>query len=391
MRKATVLVAIAMALALLVTSCGAHEDTEFGRVTADMPGGFELPAPKEVVPAFVVVVPGGDLDDHAARRVRNIDAVKAAALLRVTKVNVESPTGDVPLQLATTQPLRFRPVAPHPTRDADFVWTSLIAGQAVLTYEAAQKLGVEGAEPLAIEGLDEVRVGAFAENGTPTNLADILVADHIIDQLPGDPRDMLVVGTEQATDSNELARALTRVIPKAQLVPLIQVVGGGGLAAGDAPDPVARGSAEQGLGGTMSFTILEDGWIEPEEAWVQANIASATVPIIGEVTCHRVMIPQLAAALAEIERDGLASLIRPEEYAGCYAPRFIDRNPNLPLSNHAFGLAVDLNTGTNQLGTPGDMDPRVVAIFEKWGFEWGGHWERPDPMHFELARLLPQT
>jgi hypothetical protein len=34
------------------------------------------------------------------------------------------------------------------------------------------------------------------------------------------------------------------------------------------------------------------------------------------------------------------------------------------------------------------MDPRIVKIFEKWGFVWGGYWDRPDPMHFELARLI---
>ena len=51
---------------------------------------------------------------------------------------------------------------------------------------------------------------------------------------------------------------------------------------------------------------------------------------------------------------------------------------------HAFGLAVDLNVKENPLGSSGNMDPRVVEIFEDWGFEWGGLWARPDPMHFEL-------
>jgi hypothetical protein len=55
---------------------------------------------------------------------------------------------------------------------------------------------------------------------------------------------------------------------------------------------------------------------------------------------------------------------------------------------HAFGLAVDLNVSTNLFGTRGDMDPRVVEIFEKWGFLWGGRWSQPDPMHFELTRLV---
>ena len=34
------------------------------------------------------------------------------------------------------------------------------------------------------------------------------------------------------------------------------------------------------------------------------------------------------------------------------------------------------------------MDMRIVEVFEKWGFEWGGHWRRPDGMHFELKRIV---
>jgi hypothetical protein len=69
-------------------------------------------------------------------------------------------------------------------------------------------------------------------------------------------------------------------------------------------------------------------------------------------------------------------------------PRFVDRNSRKPLSMHAFGLAIDLNVSENHLGTRGNMDPRIVEIFAKWGFVWGGYWGRPDPMHFELARLI---
>jgi hypothetical protein len=325
--------------------------------------------------------------------VQRLDEVSAAALITVSQVEVEGPAGKIPLQLGAITPLRFRSVAPDPTRDADFVWTSLIGGQAVVTYEAASELGVEGAADLRIPGLEGVKVGAFAENGTPSNFADILVSDHIVKRMPGEPIQIVVVGTEEGSDADTggIEDDLKRALPDARLLPLIQVFGNDEITSDAAPQPLARGEAEAGLGGTMSFTILDDGWIRPDAAWVEANIAEATVPILGAVTCHRVMIPQLAAALGEIESEGLASLIRPEDYAGCYAPRFIDRNPDLPLSNHAFGLAVDLNSDTNPLGTTGDMDPRVVEIFEKWGFEWGGRWERPDPMHFELARLFSDS
>lgn len=378
---------VALCLALLA-ACGGHEEPRFGEVTAEMPGGFELPPPVEAVPTYAAF-PRTEVRAADLRRVQRLNEVSAAALLTVSQVEVEGPAGKVPLQVGATTPLKFRPVAPDPTRDADFVWTSLIGGQAVVTYEAAAELGVDGAADLGIPGMTGVKVGAFAENGTPSNFADVLVSDHIVKQMPGAPIQIVVVGTEGGdVDSEALASGLRSALPEARLLPLVQVFGDDEITSDAAPRPLARGEAEAGLGGTMTFTVLDDGWVRPDEAWVEANIAQAEVPILGSVTCHRVMIPQLAAALREIESEGLASLIRPEDYAGCYAPRFIDRNPDLPLSNHAFGLAIDLNSDTNQLGTSGDMDPRVVEIFQKWGFEWGGHWERPDPMHFELARLL---
>jgi hypothetical protein len=58
-------------------------------------------------------------------------------------------------------------------------------------------------------------------------------------------------------------------------------------------------------------------------------------------------------------------------------------------SNHAFGLAVDINALANVLGTSGDMPEDVVRQWEAEGGEWGGDWERPDPMHFE-THLTPK-
>ena len=58
-------------------------------------------------------------------------------------------------------------------------------------------------------------------------------------------------------------------------------------------------------------------------------------------------------------------------------------------SNHAFGLAIDVNALTNVLGTIGDMPAEVVAQWETEGGDWGGDWSRPDPMHFE-THLTPE-
>ena len=86
--------------------------------------------------------------------------------------------------------------------------------------------------------------------------------------------------------------------------------------------------------------------------------------------------------------EGLADEIHPDEYAGCYYPRYIGRDPSNGLSLHSWGIAVDLNVPGNLRGTVGEMDRRVVAIFKKWGFAWGGDWNYTDPMHFEMDKVV---
>jgi hypothetical protein len=101
------------------------------------------------------------------------------------------------------------------------------------------------------------------------------------------------------------------------------------------------------------------------------------------------MLPQLRAALDEVVRSGLAGSIHPHEYGGCFVPRFIAHDAAKGLSLHTWGMAVDLNVPGNQRGTAGRMDRRVVAVFTRWGFAWGGDWRYPDPMHFEMDRVVP--
>jgi subtilisin family serine protease len=55
------------------------------------------------------------------------------------------------------------------------------------------------------------------------------------------------------------------------------------------------------------------------------------------------------------------------------------------LSSHGYGLAVDVNTFENRRGSSGAIDPGVVAIFEAFGFRWGGFRPVQDPAHFEYS------
>jgi hypothetical protein len=129
------------------------------------------------------------------------------------------------------------------------------------------------------------------------------------------------------------------------------------------------------------------GFLQVDPAWVRAHIVTATVPILGRVTCNRAIVPQLRGAMQELQDAGLASLIH--SYAGCYVPRMVNRVPNASISHHTWGVAFDCNAATNPYGAPPHQDPRLVAILRRWGFTWGGEWIVPDGNHFEYKRPAP--
>ena len=110
------------------------------------------------------------------------------------------------------------------------------------------------------------------------------------------------------------------------------------------------------------------------------------MPIIGRATCNKIMWEPLLGALNQVIKEGLDSTLSKEEFqtsGGCYAPRRINRfNAGGAISRHAWGIAIDINVKSG-------YHPRVVEIFNSWGFAWGGTWTSPDEMHFELRDLSP--
>ena len=136
------------------------------------------------------------------------------------------------------------------------------------------------------------------------------------------------------------------------------------------------------------FQIKEkDGtWIIVEPAWRNANIERKNMPIIGRATCNKIMWEPLLGALNQVIEEGLQNTLSKDEFqksGGCYAPRRINRfNAGGAISRHAWGIAIDINVKSG-------YHPRVVEIFNNWGFAWGGTWTSPDEMHFELRDLSP--
>lgn len=137
--------------------------------------------------------------------------------------------------------------------------------------------------------------------------------------------------------------------------------------------------------------------LDPEgnvsQAWIQQNIGRAPLPYpliiswnhsqqVTSFACHRKLVDIFAKTFQAIKDAGLQQ--RLQYFGGCFNVR--QKRTSSKLSAHSWGIAIDLNPETNALGTPGNMDPAVVAIFQQFHFKWGGEFTgRKDPMHFQYC------
>jgi len=275
-------------------------------------------------------------------------------------------------------PATFRAFAPKGTAESTPVWNAVARGDVVVAHAEAKAMGLPLGEAVVLEGSKaslRARLGALAVTGLPGVVT--VVRESLAESLGLPERSGAVLGAGSG-DPVLLAEAVRKVVGSRARVDL--------LTQPAPPTAFLTGSRAAREFGAFSYRYYGDGTIEPDSSWVATNIRYARLPVIGFVQCHRLTIPQLRNAMKEIEAAGLSSLVT--SYSGCYVPRFVERNPERPVSLHTWGIAFDINAATNRIGTRGDMDPRIVAILEKWGFRWGGRWTLPDPMHFELAALI---
>jgi D-alanyl-D-alanine carboxypeptidase len=313
---------------------------------------------------------------EALGRVAGIVPVGRQSTMRIGPAGIAGTT----VTVAGVDPATFRAFTPPGTAEVTDVWAAAAAGDVVVSYALAGRLNLPlgGTVPLTGAAGQQLQatIGAFADTGLPD--IDAVVSNALADKLalPG-PNAIVLSGA--TGDPGDVARAARRLSLPGLQVDLLR-----GLADRKS---FFTSDAMRNAFGVLHYQETPDGKIIPDPAWVRANIVRAQVPILGWVMCHRLMIPQMSGALADIEAQGLAGLIHPNEYEGCYVPKLIE-DSNV-ISMHTWGLAFDINVPTNQRGTHGDMDPRVVDTFKRWGFRWGGDFRTvPDPMHFELVALM---
>jgi hypothetical protein len=141
---------------------------------------------------------------------------------------------------------------------------------------------------------------------------------------------------------------------------------------GDSVLPLAQVKARFG---EFALPGLHRG--RPDLAWTKANLVTRNVPLLGRVTCHRLVVGHLAKAMAELQRQKLGGLVDAAGFhrrGGCWSPRLVRDPRGGKLSRHAWGIAVTLEaTG----------DERLIRIMARNGFTWGGNFAHPDSTHFE--------
>lgn len=121
-----------------------------------------------------------------------------------------------------------------------------------------------------------------------------------------------------------------------------------------------------------------------------------TVPFL--MTDRNCVATQFAAAIAEVSAMSPQIDIYFEDYGGSFNWRVIDGTNR--LSSHSFGAAFDLNVDLGGYwrwaGVPegqvvdydNQMPAKLVQVFERHGFVWGGKWNHYDGMHFEYRPEL---
>jgi hypothetical protein len=352
----------------------ASGDTSYA---VDAPGPFTTLRTSDVL-----ITSTEPLSEETVEQVKGIKGVEAVVPMSWASASINGRT----LDIAAVEATDFRNFMPVATAQADFVWERLAGGEVVVDDGVDKKLVGKG--DMFTLGADEdapsVHVGAYAplhddlDKVTPF---DVIMNSKRGEQLGLPQGNALLLSTGTLTPS-QLKKDFEKVLDDKTTLKTLAIEFDVEQTA------VLTGESVNEAIGTFSYTDGPDGTVVPEKSWVNEYIRTEEVPILGTVTCNKGMLPQLRGALTEIVQMGLADKINPDEYAGCYYPRYINRSPEYGLSLHSWGIAVDLNVPGNQRGTKGEMDRTVVAIFKKWGFAWGGDWSYTDPMHFEMAKVV---
>ena len=345
-------------------------------LAVDPPGPMKSP----VETADVLIFNQEPLSETLLKRIGGLKNVAAMEPFGLGNVVIENRA----LNVAAVDPGSFRRFAPTEIAQLQPVWDRVAGGELSISPALGKRFQNEDGEIVlgSDEDAPEIHIGAYVPQTIRT---DAVVNEKWAEELDLELGNAVLISAGKASPET-LRKPLQRIVGDEASIQNLDIASRIGLDPKASYTAVPTGGTIGDVVGTFNYSVLGGGRIAPDPAWVASHISTEVMPIIGPMTCNKEIFPQLRAALDEVVATGLANELHPDEYAGCYYPRFIAGTTT--LSNHSFGLAMDFNVPGNQRGTSGEMDRTVVSIFKKWGFAWGGDWNYTDPMHFELSSVV---
>jgi hypothetical protein len=352
----------------------------------------EVPSTRPQPPGAYLVWTSGGMPDGFRQEVRHLDGIRRSVVVSSDNAWLDrswSAQGEViddprpgyaiPLEVAAVDPREFAPFLPPADRS---VVLSIADGEGVLGQSSAR---LRGLGPGAVMRFGDVRVEVAAILPDELVGANELMVSREVGRSIGVTQDryaLVVPGSAHSTRSVE--RLLDPILPSD---PPSKV-----RAPGDTPyfrqgDAVLPPVRIKLLFGEFAArpTPGRPGYLTLDPAWVRRNIDTQRVPLLGSVTCNVALFPQIRGVVDELVERGLQDAI--QSFSGCFSARHINRIPSAGLSHHSWGIALDINVQQGNLfGQTPHQDPRLVRVFERWGFVWGGTFIVPDGMHFEYHR-----
>jgi hypothetical protein len=155
--------------------------------------------------------------------------------------------------------------------------------------------------------------------------------------------------------------------------------------------------------GDPNVTYESGGKVVPDHKWEKDNMILVSKGLIAgydkRLYMHKLVVERFCGAMKAVYNLGYRF-----KSIGCFNPRHQRYDRNLPLSDHTWGIAFDIDPPKNKPFYRDASSPRpfdynwhrvssmtedVVDIFKYYGFEWGGDWGKKlggfvDPMHFSL-------
>jgi len=393
-RGVATFVGVAVIGSILVSALGGGDSDATSSptpTTAPPPSSVAPPAPQ----AWLTWVPGGlppsygdlvsTVPDIVASTTASADIAWMTASLDADGNGVDEPQAPmmIPMEVTGVDPT-FAAFIPEPERQ---LVQNLRPGEGILSESEANLRGLGPGSTLLFRGGEQVDV-----IGT---LPDALMGDYEVlvtretGRKLGVTHDRYVLfHVRPGTDLTpaDLVPAFRDLLPADTLYPAIEVRAPGETAYLRANDRAITPIALKLKFGEFTAVpnTTDPTQLEIDPTWINDNIQSATLPLLGTVTCHTKTLFLLKRAMRALVDAHAGNEIT--DVGACFDPVASPEDPSGPLTAAAWGASILLNPAGNAPGDAPTQSKDLVHELYRWGYGWGGNDAYPQGALFRYRK-----